>query len=289
MNFTSSQGGDNKYLYNGKELQDDVLRGKSLDWYDYGARFYDPSLGRFTCLDPIAEEFYYVSPYNYAENSPIANVDLWGLQALNAQIYTTIQANKAKYTAIAQQGGGSLMNLAVGSTRTDRIPSDVRASMSSGTQSMINFSGKVSNAANVAQTVETFGGAVRDDALQVAETTGDVLTMTGIALAPVTAGASLALTPIGEGLSTLGSAGQATVAFSNGDIKTGAGEMAEVFVGLLGGGLADEAISSSLKVETFTENSVEHLTHEGIFSTIIEFFSWGSKEAAERTVKEDER
>ena len=31
----------NKYLYNGKELQDDNLGGVSLDWYDYEAKVYD--------------------------------------------------------------------------------------------------------------------------------------------------------------------------------------------------------------------------------------------------------
>jgi RHS repeat-associated protein len=69
-----------EYLYNGKELQDENLGGVNLDWYDYGARFYDPQIGRFTGIDPIAEKYNWVTPYNYAENSPIANIDLWGLQ-----------------------------------------------------------------------------------------------------------------------------------------------------------------------------------------------------------------
>jgi hypothetical protein len=50
------------------------------DWYDYGFRFYDPVLGRFVCSDPLSDKFHWVSPYNYAENSPIACIDFWGLQ-----------------------------------------------------------------------------------------------------------------------------------------------------------------------------------------------------------------
>ena len=44
---------------------------------------YDAVLGRFTGVDPISEQFAHVSTYNYAENSPIANIDLWGLQAFS--------------------------------------------------------------------------------------------------------------------------------------------------------------------------------------------------------------
>ncbi|MFC2103750.1 DUF6443 domain-containing protein [Bacteroidota bacterium] len=66
----------NKFLYNGKELHDEL----NTNWYDYNARFYDPYIGRFIGIDPICESFRYISPYNYAENYPTGAIDLWGLQ-----------------------------------------------------------------------------------------------------------------------------------------------------------------------------------------------------------------
>src|SRR4029453_7726249 len=41
----------NKRQYNGKELQNEL----ALDWYDYGARLYDPQLGKWHNIDPLAE------------------------------------------------------------------------------------------------------------------------------------------------------------------------------------------------------------------------------------------
>lgn len=37
----------NKYLFNGKELQDGMLGNQMLGLYDYGSRFYDPVFGRW--------------------------------------------------------------------------------------------------------------------------------------------------------------------------------------------------------------------------------------------------
>jgi len=78
-NITLPLASTYKYKYNGKELQVE----HELDWYDYGARFYDAGLGRFTGIDTLSDEFFGLSPYNYASNSPIVNIDLWGLQAWN--------------------------------------------------------------------------------------------------------------------------------------------------------------------------------------------------------------
>ena len=67
----SRSAANQPYKYNGKEL--DRIFG--LDWYDYGARMYDPVLGRWTTLDPMAVNYYDVSPYAYCLNNPVNIVD----------------------------------------------------------------------------------------------------------------------------------------------------------------------------------------------------------------------
>ena len=76
MGMQLSQTGDvNNYKYNGKELQTEL----GLNWYDYGARFYDAALGRFHTVDPALELARSWTPFQYSYSNPIRYIDRDGM------------------------------------------------------------------------------------------------------------------------------------------------------------------------------------------------------------------
>jgi RHS repeat-associated protein len=108
--------GGYRYGFNGKENDNEVKgRGNSLD---FGARIYDPRLGRFLSLDPMASHFPDWSPYVYACDNPIALIDengefgddprgkfykTMGTSAMKAITAMDVNANKFKALYVLAQ------------------------------------------------------------------------------------------------------------------------------------------------------------------------------------------
>ena len=82
----ASSGNVQPYKYNGKEYDGK----KGLNLYDYGARMYDAALGRFTTVDPSAENYFNTSLYAYCGNNPINRIDLDGLLLARILIYKVL-------------------------------------------------------------------------------------------------------------------------------------------------------------------------------------------------------
>ena len=68
----------NPFGFNGKENDNDVKGNGNQQ--DYGMRIYDTRLSRFLSVDPLADEYAFYTPYQFAGNRPIQAVDLDGLE-----------------------------------------------------------------------------------------------------------------------------------------------------------------------------------------------------------------
>jgi RHS repeat-associated protein len=75
--WQEDKGRATNYRYNGKEFSEE------LGLYDYGARWYDPAIGRWNAVDPLASDYAAWSPYNYVMGNPVKFIDPDGMRVDN--------------------------------------------------------------------------------------------------------------------------------------------------------------------------------------------------------------
>ena len=107
--------------YNGKEL--DMLHG--LNQYDYGARYYEPSYGRFTTMDPLAEKYYSISPYAYCLNNPLRYTDPTGKWVVGKDgkpvTYSTEKGWSKNTTKDVKRIGNAMMKTETGTSQLNKL------------------------------------------------------------------------------------------------------------------------------------------------------------------------
>lgn len=106
------------YKYNGKELNEEL----GLDWYDYGARNYDASLGRWMNIDPLASKYYQFSPYTYTANNPILFIDPDGRKIIISDNTKEAMTQLAQIAA-TKRGRERLDRLIYSKNKTHRMKS----------------------------------------------------------------------------------------------------------------------------------------------------------------------
>ena len=79
----------NRFRYNSKEEQFRF----GTPYIDYGARQYDPILGRWFAQDPLSEKYYGISPYAFCAGNPVKYLDpdgrfIWAIPIAELLLYT---------------------------------------------------------------------------------------------------------------------------------------------------------------------------------------------------------
>ncbi|CAG9810193.1 unnamed protein product [Chironomus riparius] len=129
--FISDDNADIRYLFQGKEL--DV----EIDMYNYHARFYDPTIGRFLQTDPQSQ---YFSPYKFSGNNPVSFVDpdgefafllILAFVALGAYLSAAAHNKSFNPAKWNWKDPGTYVSLIVGGVMGGLMPGSIAASIAS--------------------------------------------------------------------------------------------------------------------------------------------------------------
>ena len=158
-----SAGDSYRYGFNGKENDNEIYGNGNQ--YDYGFRIYNPRLGRFLSVDPIAKVYPWYTPYQFAGNKPIVAIDLDGLEEKVAILkYTAVDGSALKLPKDAEIefSSGLMKNHGVTQTKGQELvnPKNFADFFPKGTVATFSYNGLLYGAA---YTDEGFQGYFNSD------------------------------------------------------------------------------------------------------------------------------
>ncbi|MBL4662988.1 MAG: hypothetical protein JKY22_05425 [Flavobacteriaceae bacterium] len=100
---------NNHITFQGQEISKEL----GYNMHEFKFRHYDATTGRFVVIDPLAEDYSYQSPYNFAENQVIDGFELEGLEKVDAKFGVKLNLNIG--------GAGTNVNASVAFGLSSRI------------------------------------------------------------------------------------------------------------------------------------------------------------------------
>lgn len=143
-------GEEGMYKFNGKDVQSEF----NLNWMDFGARMYDPSVGRWWVMDPVSSWAADITPYRFGFNNPLSYLDpngFWESSNNGKKLSTSDQADIERFISFLQFENEALGNEAnidqvVNFVKGEIDPNTLGASSNGGALvtgiNITNFSGK---------------------------------------------------------------------------------------------------------------------------------------------------
>jgi RHS repeat-associated protein len=225
----------NKYLYNGKELLDDL----NLGLYDYGARFCDPAIGRWSVVDPMSHLREWVSPYNFVQNNPLNRIDPdgrfdWVINKDN-EVYwdenATFQATaKTGETYLGKMGFG--IDEQTGNTMMYNPDGVITEGVRSLPEVTVSSGNPVKDA--IYKGNRDFALGALDLTSQTFGKVGASATVAGLVIAPFAPPVGAGLITLGETFSAVSGTASAALNFSQGNIGAAFADGALLSVGSFG-------------------------------------------------------